>query len=73
MPIYEYTCKACNHRFEALVSSSRAPECPNCGSQKLEKEFSAFAVVGQDSHTPAQPVGACADCDSRGAGSCPYR
>jgi len=70
MPIYEYTCKACDHQFETIVTATRTPVCPECGSKKLEKAFSAFAVVGQQA-SAHQPGPACASCDSLGAGSCP--
>lgn len=34
MPIYEYECLACKHRFERFQSFSEAPvaACPDCGS-----------------------------------------
>ena len=49
MPIYEYECRACQHRFEEFVRpsstpTSRLPECPSCHSQELQRLFSAFAV-----------------------------
>ena len=49
MPIYEYECRACRHRFEEFVRSSstptsRLPECPSCHSQELQRLVSAFAV-----------------------------
>jgi putative FmdB family regulatory protein len=42
MPLFEYQCKACGHRFEALVIGSRTPRCPRCEGQDLEKQFSTF-------------------------------
>jgi putative FmdB family regulatory protein len=44
MPLFEYQCKACGHRFEALVIGSRQPACPRCDSQELEKQFSTFGL-----------------------------
>jgi putative FmdB family regulatory protein len=46
MPIHEYACKACGHRFEFLLLPSMkvAPECPECHSQELERLLSGFAV-----------------------------
>jgi putative FmdB family regulatory protein len=34
MPLYEYECQACGHRFEVIQKFSDAPpaECPKCGS-----------------------------------------
>ena len=33
MPLYEYQCEACGHRFEVIqkVSDAPAPVCPSCG------------------------------------------
>ena len=45
MPIYEYLCKACQHRFECLLlASSGAAKCPICESGDLEQLVSASAV-----------------------------
>jgi putative FmdB family regulatory protein len=43
MPIYEYQCKSCGHRLEALQSFSDAPliDCPECRTAALEKLISA--------------------------------
>ena len=46
MPIYEYRCSECEQVFEAIVQGSQKPGCPGCGSQKLNKLFSTFAVSG---------------------------
>ena len=44
MPIYEYECRACGHRFEALVRPPAEAECPACHGTDLEKLISMFAV-----------------------------
>jgi putative FmdB family regulatory protein len=44
MPLFEYTCRACGHRFETFVSASRTPHCPKCESVDLEKVFSTFGT-----------------------------
>lgn len=50
MPIYEYHCPKCNKDHELLVrSSADQPDCPACGSKKLEKQFSTFAAGGSPS------------------------
>ncbi|MGM0632633.1 MAG: FmdB family zinc ribbon protein [Pseudomonadota bacterium] len=43
MPIYEYECRECGHRFEALQKISDAPvsECPACGRDTVSKLISA--------------------------------
>ena len=45
MPLYEYQCKQCGHRFEKIQSFS-APEekvCPECGGE-VERLISAPAI-----------------------------
>jgi len=63
MPIYEYACQGCNHRFEELVSSSGGTlvACPECSSQEVEKLFSTFAAhgIGGDMPRPAGGGGCC--------------
>ena len=45
MPIYEYQCAACGHRFETLQKISDKPfsKCPDCGKDALTKLISASA------------------------------
>jgi putative FmdB family regulatory protein len=45
MPLYEYECKQCGHRFERIVQYSDPPEkvCPKCGGE-VEQMLSAPAV-----------------------------
>ena len=40
MPLYEYVCQDCTHAFEALVFNGQSTECPECHSQKLERQLS---------------------------------
>jgi putative FmdB family regulatory protein len=40
MPLYEYSCKKCEHTFEALVFGNESVECPECHSSRLEKLLS---------------------------------
>jgi putative FmdB family regulatory protein len=44
MPLFDFACRQCGHRFEALVRSGQPPACPACQSADLEKQLSAFAV-----------------------------
>ena len=49
MPIFEYVCSECGHRFEKLVlSASRAKniQCPQCSSKSVNKALSTFGVGG---------------------------
>ena len=45
MPLYEYECKKCGHRFEKiqLFSDKMVKKCPECGGQ-VEQMISAPAV-----------------------------
>lgn len=49
MPLYEYTCRDCGHRFEVLQrmgADATGLSCPQCGSTAVGKEFSTFASGG---------------------------
>jgi putative FmdB family regulatory protein len=47
MPIYEFECCECCHRFERLILSSDkgSPECPECAHKKVRKLMSASGKV----------------------------
>ena len=77
MPIYEYTCSACNTRFEQLHKSMNGQtkaKCPQCGSARTARALSVFAVGGESpkgtgsaaAHSPG-----CACCHANGTGACP--
>ena len=53
MPLFEYTCHACEHAFELLVRSQDTPRCPQCESENLEKHFSLPKVQGEGSRDRA--------------------
>lgn len=42
MPIFEYVCKKCDHRFERIVLGRQRPKCPQCASGKLERQVETF-------------------------------
>lgn len=46
MPLYEYQCKVCHHRFEKIqkFSDPLVKECPACGEDEVEQVISAPAV-----------------------------
>jgi putative FmdB family regulatory protein len=71
MPIYEYRCQRCGSEFELLQASiDRAACCPECGSARLKKRFSLFAVSGS-ARQPGQGTSAsCAGCRSRRCATC---
>ena len=81
MPLYEYECDACGHRFEVIQKFSDAPieKCPSCGS-KVRKLQSApafqfkgsgwyvtdYAKTGSAAETKASKDGRKADKDAEG-------
>ena len=49
MPLYEYRCADCGHRFEVLQRMGEGNEsltCPECGSPRPERQLSTFASAG---------------------------
>ncbi|MFV1957503.1 MAG: zinc ribbon domain-containing protein [bacterium] len=52
MPIYEFRCRKCGHKFETLASMNEdgsGLKCPECGKPKPEKLLSIFSSTGTDS------------------------
>jgi len=51
MPLYEYVCEACDHRFESMQALSTKPQdttCPKCQTANSRRIMSSFAskIVG---------------------------
>jgi putative FmdB family regulatory protein len=57
MPIFEYQCQACGHRFDVLQKAGEGArcKCPECGRLKLQKALSApsFHLRGSGWRNPA--------------------
>lgn len=73
MPIYEYRCEPCDHRFETLVrSSGDVARCPKCGNLEVVKEFSvpAAAQTGAGSSLPVCGSPEAAKSFGCGGGMC---
>ena len=72
MPIFEYICQECEHKFEALVYGKEKASCPKCQSKKLAPQLSVFAVSAKSTSASAAPAaGPCGRCgDPRGPGAC---
>jgi putative FmdB family regulatory protein len=59
VPIYEFACESCGHRFEELVGShvgldASEVACPECGSEKVERLLSTSYAPLQHQMTPSQ-------------------
>ena len=69
MPIFEYECKKCGHRFEALLKSASdpAPKCPECSATDAKRLLSRFAPASKTE------FGSCKmskDCMAAAQGGC---
>jgi putative FmdB family regulatory protein len=40
MPLYEYTCRDCEHAFETLVFDGDEVACPQCQGHRLQRQLS---------------------------------
>ena len=59
MPIYEFACESCGHRFEELVGTHVGLDaadvvCSECGSAKVERQVSSSYAPLQNQMTPNQ-------------------
>ena len=55
MPVYEYQCNTCDHKFELLQSVNVRPEdtpCPQCHEVNAQRLMSAFASQIKGDHKP---------------------
>jgi putative FmdB family regulatory protein len=43
VPIYDFECRACGERFEALVARAESPACPICATPEPTRLFSPIA------------------------------
>lgn len=60
MPLYEYRCRTCGHRFEILQRLGQGAEglvCTRCGAEQLDKQHSTFAAAGSSEGGEAADFG----------------
>lgn len=74
MPIYEYVCSTCSHRFDKLRPVSRMDDeapCPICEGDS-ERKLSVFAAFVSDDFGGVSSVagagGGCGGCGPTGCG-----
>jgi len=48
MPLYDFKCRKCGHRFEELVRLGETAECPRCHDAAPERLFSTSAGVSTE-------------------------
>jgi len=66
MPLFDFVCKKCGREFEALIMGADKPQCPDCGSGKVEKQMSRYAVRGGGSKGNSS----CSGCSGGNCSSC---
>jgi len=70
MPIYEFQCQSCDHRFETLVMKyDDAVLCKACSSDQLQKLISAHAI-GHGAPDTACGNAPCSPAPMCGIGGC---
>ena len=60
MPIFEFACPKCRRIYSFLsrrIQPGGTPACPKCGSRKLTKEISRFALLKGAPEPSANPAG----------------
>ena len=68
MPLYEFSCQACEHTFEALVFNGEAVACPECHGDRLERLLSVPSRPKAESRS--LPMGCNTDPPPCGPGCC---
>jgi len=68
VPIFEYLCAECGHKFETIVFGEQKAECPKCHTAKLEQQLSTFSADSHGSAAPATGCGQSACCMNNGGG-----
>jgi len=58
VPIYDFQCKRCKHRFEQLVKAGQKTSCPACGAAGPERFFPFSASVSTPKTRERALVGA---------------
>jgi putative FmdB family regulatory protein len=66
MPIYDFKCLECGKVSEVFIrSSEQASRCPDCGTDKLEKQLSSSYMIKSGSQAPGTTCcGRAERCDA---------
>lgn len=73
MPIYEYICKECGHRFEALRSMKDADSpiaCTECHSEQTRRALSLCYSQSGGHALAGSTGGGCGSCSGGSCSSC---
>jgi putative FmdB family regulatory protein len=72
MPIYEYLCSNCAHKFELMrpmSESVKGSACPKCGD--LAQRVVSLFCKGSDGSPSSGSASACGTCSASSCSSCP--
>jgi len=54
MPLFDFRCRACDHKFEVLVRHDTPPVvCPACQASDPERQLSVFASTSKEQRQAA--------------------
>lgn len=70
MPVYEFCCHACGHKFEKLCRLGETGEnmsCPSCGKKEIKKQFS---LIQRPRGERGGASSGCSSCSSGNCGTC---
>lgn len=73
MPLYEYQCKDCGHRFDALRPIKDADQpivCKQCESDHTLRQISVFFAQSGGRVVAGSNGGGCAGCAGGSCSSC---
>ena len=63
MPIFEYVCEECAHKFEALVYGKEKATCPKCQSKAIDRVHRKDLLERFISKMRGKRLYRCLDCD----------
>lgn len=70
MPIYEFLCKSCGHRFSTLCKIGEEVSCPECGGE-TQRLFSTFAIAtNKSSEGVSSTSSPCSTCSLTSCDTC---
>ncbi len=77
MPIYEFRCDSCGHKFDKLCPMGETGEninCPRCEAPKPQRLMSGFAAKSTGKNGLSTPMGGtgggCSGCSSNSCSTC---
>ncbi|MBC7329354.1 zinc ribbon domain-containing protein [bacterium] len=69
MPIYEFLCENCGHKFSTLCKVGEEVPCPVCGGE-TQRLFSTFAIGSNNSSGESTSSSSCSTCTLPSCSTC---